>query len=94
MPAPASSPLGLEYKPLEQPLLDNPHPFYARLRREPPVTFAPAFHLWVVSRYQDVATVLKDPRPLQLPRHPAPTSGPAHTPERVGLLPRVPIAGR
>jgi hypothetical protein len=41
-----------------------------------------------------VATVLKDPRPLQLPRHPAPTSGPAHTPERVGLLPRVPIAGR
>jgi len=62
MNAPAPSPLGLEYKPLEQPLLNDPHPFYARLRREAPVTFAPAFYLWVVSRYQDVATVLKDPR--------------------------------
>jgi len=62
MTAPAASQLGLEYKPLEQPLLDNPFPFYARLRREAPVTFAPAFHLWVVSRYQDVATVLKDSR--------------------------------
>jgi cytochrome P450 len=62
MLAPAASQLGLEYKPFEQPLVDNPFPFYARLRREAPVTFAPAFHLWLVSRYQDVAMVLKDPR--------------------------------
>ena len=56
------SQLGLDYKPLESPLLENPHPFYARLRRDAPVTFAPAFHFWLVSRYQDVQTVLKDAR--------------------------------
>jgi cytochrome P450 len=62
MPSPAPSPLGLEYAPLNPPLLDDPFPFYARLRHEAPVTFAPAFQLWLVSRYQDVLTVLKDPR--------------------------------
>jgi cytochrome P450 len=71
------SKIGLDYKPLESPLLENPHPFYARLRREAPVTFAPAFQFWLVSRYQDVQTVLKDSRrfssrdalrpPLELP---------------------------
>jgi cytochrome P450 len=60
--SPATSPLGLEYNPLVPPLLDDPFPFYARLRQEAPVTFAPAFQLWLVSRYQDVMTVLKDPR--------------------------------
>ncbi len=61
-PLQAPSQLGLEYKPLEPPQLDDPFPFYARLRQKAPVTFAPAFHLWLVSRYQDVMTVLKDPR--------------------------------
>jgi cytochrome P450 len=60
--APASPSLGNEFNPLAPPLLDDPHPFYARLRQEAPVTFAPNFHLWLVSRYQDVMTVLKDPR--------------------------------
>lgn len=58
----SSSPLGADYKPFEAPLLENPFPFYARLRREAPVTFAPAFHFWLVSRYQDVQNVLKDSR--------------------------------
>lgn len=61
MTAPSVS-LGLDYKPLEPPLLDEPFPFYARLRQEAPVTFTPHFHLWLVSRYADVMTVLKDPR--------------------------------
>jgi cytochrome P450 len=54
--------LGNDYNPLGPPLLDDPFPYYARLRQEEPVTFAPGFHLWLVSRYQDVMTVLKDPR--------------------------------
>ncbi len=62
MNAPAPPPLGLEYTPFASPQLENPFPFYARLRQEAPVTFTPAFHLWLVSRYQDVQTVLKDPR--------------------------------
>lgn len=62
MTTPASARLGLEYNPLEAPLLDNPFPFYERLRQQEPVTFAPAFHLWLVSRYQDVMAVLRDTR--------------------------------
>ncbi|WNG52072.1 cytochrome P450 [Archangium minus] len=72
------SQLGLEFTPLEPHFLKDPFPFYARLRREAPVTFAPAFHLWLVSRYADVVTVLKDARtfssrdtlrpPVALPR--------------------------
>lgn len=62
MMSPASNQLGLDYKPLEPPQLDDPFPFYARLRKDAPVTFVPAFHLWLVSRYQDVLAVLKDPR--------------------------------
>jgi cytochrome P450 len=54
--------LGHDYNPFAPPLLDDPYPYYARLRQEAPVTFAPGFHLWLVSRYQDVMTVLKDPR--------------------------------
>lgn len=61
MTAPATS-LGLEYNPFAPPQLDDPFPFYARLRQEAPVTFAPHFQLWLVSRYSDVMTVLKDPR--------------------------------
>ena len=73
-----SAALGQEYQPLESPQLDDPHPFLARLRREAPVVLAPAFHLWLISRYQDVLAILKDSRrfssqdilrsPLQLPR--------------------------
>lgn len=55
-------PLGQEFKPHESPQLDDPFPFYARLRREAPVTFAPAFGLYLVSKYQDVLTCLKDPK--------------------------------
>jgi cytochrome P450 len=71
--------LGHDFKPLEQPQLDDPHPFLARLRREAPVVFAPTFHLWLISRYQDVLSILKDPKrfssqdilrsPVELPSH-------------------------
>jgi pimeloyl-[acyl-carrier protein] synthase len=39
----------------------NPYPFYARLRREEPVHQSP-MGFWVLTRYDDVATVLRDPR--------------------------------
>src|SRR5881227_3765624 len=57
---------------IEHPRLDNPHfkanpyPTYSRLRAEAPVYRAKvAFWLpaiWVVTRYDDVVSVLKDPR--------------------------------
>lgn len=52
----------------------DPYPFYARLRSEAPVHWDPFLHAWVVSRYADVLTVLRDfsadrtPSPAQLER--------------------------
>lgn len=38
----------------------DPYPFYARLRREQPVAWVPAVHLWMVTRWDDVEAVAKD----------------------------------
>src|SRR5712692_2703199 len=58
--------------PIEHPRIDsprfkaNPYPDYARLRTEAPVYrtnvafWLPA--IWIVTRYDDVVTILKDPR--------------------------------
>ena len=43
----------------------DPHPFYARLRAEAPViryAWVPFIPAWIVSRYDDVVTVLRDER--------------------------------
>src|SRR5262245_23864935 len=43
----------------------NPHPFYARLRAAAPVCNMPLSdgrNAWLVTRYEDVATVLRDGR--------------------------------
>jgi cytochrome P450 len=39
----------------------NPYPFYHRLRTEAPVHWSP-MGLWVLTRYDDVVTALRDPR--------------------------------
>ena len=39
----------------------NPYPLYAELRRGPPRQVEPG-GMWAISRYDDVVTVLKDPR--------------------------------
>lgn len=46
---------------LAPPFLEDPYPFFERARREAPVFFSPIFHVWIVSRHQDVTTVLRDP---------------------------------
>lgn len=46
---------------LAPPLLEDPYPFFARLRQEAPVFFSPMFHLYIVSRHHDVMAVLRDP---------------------------------
>lgn len=42
----------------------NPYPFYSRLRAEAPVCATTLFRqpTWLISRYSDVVSVLKDPR--------------------------------
>lgn len=53
--------LGQEFAPLKAPQLDNPYPFYARARREEPVFFSEELNAWVVTRYDDVRTVVAKP---------------------------------
>jgi cytochrome P450 len=45
---------------LDPEVLANPYPLYHRLRREDPVHWDPFLHGWVVTRYADVITVLRD----------------------------------
>src|SRR5438477_12139440 len=43
---------------LDPEVLANPYPLYRRLRSEAPVHWDPYLHAWVVTRYEDVITVL------------------------------------
>ena len=60
------------YHLLEPDVLANPYPLYHRLRTEDPVHWDSYLHSWVVTRYNDVVTVLQDfsaartPTPEQL----------------------------
>ncbi len=49
-----------EYAPMGPEQLRDPYPTIARAHREAPVFFNPDFSLWVVTRYEDIWTVLKD----------------------------------
>jgi len=53
--------LGALYHPLEGEQLENPYPFYARARKEEPIFFSPELDTWVVTRYDDVLTILSQP---------------------------------
>lgn len=46
------------YQLLDPEVLANPYPLYHRLRNEDPVHWDPFLHAWVVTRYDDVMTVL------------------------------------
>ena len=60
------------YHLLDPEVLANPYPLFHRLRSEDPVHWDPVLHSWVVTRYQDVVTVLhhfsaeRTPSPEQL----------------------------
>ncbi len=41
-------------------ILPNPYPFYRAMRAEQPVYYDPKLDVWLVSRYEDVQTVLRD----------------------------------
>ena len=54
---PPSRPSSL-YHLLDPEVLADPYPLYRRLRDEDPVHWDPYLHAWVVTRYEDVVTVL------------------------------------
>src|SRR5437763_7190541 len=63
-------------------VLANPYPLYRRLRSEAPVHWDPYLHAWVVTRYEDVITVLhhfsanRTPTPEQFAAMGLPELGP------------------
>lgn len=54
---PADVPLSL-YHLLDPEVLADPYPLYHRLRSNDPVHWDPYLHAWIVTRYEDVITVL------------------------------------
>jgi len=73
------------YHLLDPVVLADPYPLYRRLRTEDPVHWDAFLHAWVVTRYADVATVLRD---FSADRTPAPEQLTA-----MGLEALNPIAG-
>ena len=54
------------FNPMDPEFLADPYPTYRRLRDEDPVHHSP-LDFWVLTRYDDVATVLRDPRFIKEP---------------------------
>src|SRR5262245_10057587 len=54
------------FNPMDPELLADPYPTYHRLRAEDPVHQSP-LGFWVLTRYEDVASVLRDPRFIKEP---------------------------
>jgi len=52
--------MNLDYDPFFSAHSDDPYPTYAEMRRSAPVYWAERSKTWVVSRYDDVMSVLKD----------------------------------
>src|SRR3989442_13233293 len=51
----------VEFNPFLPEVLENPFPLYHRLRTEDPVHESP-LGLWVLTRYDDIASMLRDAR--------------------------------
>jgi cytochrome P450 len=54
------------FNPMDPEFLADPYPTYRRLRDEDPVHHSP-LDFWVLTRYEDVASVLRDPRFIKEP---------------------------
>jgi cytochrome P450 len=65
--APAQEPAVSLYHLLDPEVLADPYPLYKRLREEAPVYWDPYLHAWVVTRYEDVVTVLHRYRAARTP---------------------------
>jgi cytochrome P450 len=51
-------PMSVKYKPLSDTWLQDPYPFYDRLRIDEPVHWSSEFGAWVVTQYDDAVVVL------------------------------------
>src|SRR6266704_2777857 len=56
-----TSALGTRYQPFSGEQLEDPYSFYATARREASIFFSDVLKMWIVTRYDDVRSVLKEP---------------------------------
>ncbi|TWP44993.1 cytochrome P450 [Lentzea tibetensis] len=60
-------PTAAAFNPVDPAFIQDPYPAYQFLREYSPVHFEPALGGWFVTRYDDVRTVLNDPRTVRPP---------------------------
>lgn len=53
--------IGASFNPLSDAYMANPYTFLAQARQSEPIFFSPMLNAWVLTRYDDIKTVLKDP---------------------------------
>lgn len=53
--------LGKEFQPFISPQLEDPYSFFQRARKEEPLFFSPLLNAYVLTRYRDIISVLKNP---------------------------------
>lgn len=56
-----TEPTEVVFNPLEEGYNESPYEHYARLREHDPVHYSPLLEGWVLTRHDDVASVLRDP---------------------------------
>ena len=76
--------LDQEYSPLSPAHIAHPYAFYAHARQTEPVFFSAFLNAWVVTRYSDAITVLKDHQRFAMAIEQ--TGAPKFTPQVLGLL--------
>ena len=58
----AITPLALGFDPLDAAFIADPYPVYRRLRDDHPIVWNPATGQWLISRYADINSLLRDRR--------------------------------
>lgn len=53
--------IGAVYNPFIAPQREDPYPILAQARKEEPVFYSEVLGMWIVTRYDDISLVLKDP---------------------------------
>ncbi|MFB2771044.1 cytochrome P450 [Pelatocladus sp. BLCC-F211] len=76
--------VGQEFQPFVSPQLEDPYSFFKRARAEEPLFYSPMLNGYVVTRYEDVLNILKDPARFSSADNLKPIV--EFTPEVIGVL--------
>lgn len=57
----AACPMHAEFDPLADSYLADPYPVLSGVREEVPAFYAPSVDMWVITRYDDIQAIFKDP---------------------------------